>query len=531
MNYAHFLKELSRLKRINESNTKKNYINKKTKTAKLDRELFFKIGKGELLITNNAINFMLYTINFVAKDGRIYCAKSQIRNRLHWQHKTLNRVIAELKLLNLLSEKDGFLYSHFHVLSSGEKSDKGYVQNIHTLTSNDILSLNIKKKRFFMYVASFSRMGIPKSVSVEALYSNKYHSGVNYIEGYQELSEILFEFVKKGYIVVYINGKRYDNTSLNFEETFHSYCGFDQMNGKQRMSKIKKHIIGIQIHENLIKNIRPNLSSKEEFKYFANQYHIYHELMRPETIPFFINIQNELFELFGEVGVELYRHALISYFSSEEENVLYHDLLSNKNETKAVNTMVDFYLMKDVQKIIVNVATKENTDDKIVQFFTEQKHLSDLIHLFVRKSSDNHKILLDQALEEHNIQLDDLVKMSSNHNTTDNHWVLLNNHISDIYQHIHIENMENQNQKEIIRQWAKEGILSKKEWIKQATEQLKKKIAPFISRETIEIKDVHSFVKSKTNRKNYYTEQRRNLLKQNIDKEKLKKIDDITYNF
>lgn len=76
--------------------------------------------------------------------------------------------------------------------------------------------------------------------------------------------------------------------------------------------------------------------------------------------------------------------------------------------------------------------------------------------------------------------------------------------------------------------------ISKKEWIKEASEQLKKKITPFISRETIEIKDIHSFVKTKANRKNSkdsYAEQRRNFQKQFIERVKEKNIKDITVNF
>ncbi|WP_121616802.1 hypothetical protein [Virgibacillus halodenitrificans] len=524
------------MKHTNESNTKKNYIDKRTKTAKLDRELFFCIGNGTLPITGSAINFMLYTINFVAKDGRIYCANSKMLKDLCMQHKTLNRVIGELKLLNLLSEKNGFLYSHFHVLSSGDKGDKGYIQNIHTLNSNDIFALNIKKKRFFIYVCSFARMGIPKSVSVEALYSNKYHSGVNYIENYQELSEILFEFVQKGYFVVYINGNRYDKDSSNFEEVFHSFCGYDSLNGKQRMSKIEKHKIGLQIHENLTERIQPNQSSKEEFKYYANQYHIYHELMRPETIPFFINIQNELFDLFGTVGVDLYRHALISYFSAEEDNVLYHDLISNKNETKAVNTLVDFYLIKDVQDVIVNVLAKEKTDESIIQYFMNESYLSKLVQYFVQKSSDNQKILLDAALDAQGIQLNELVEMVPNDNIMDNHWLLLQNHISNIYEHILLKNVDKRNQQLIVRDWAEKGILAKKEWIRQAAEQLKNRIAPFDNRESIDITFVGGCDNSNQTSKGSketYVERRRKLREERTKRaiEAVKNTDDISVNF
>lgn len=82
------------------------------KTTKLSRELFFKIANGTENVSNNAINFMLFTIQFVAKDGRIYCSKDTIQRDLHLQNKTLNRIIYELKGLNLLSEKEGvFIFS------------------------------------------------------------------------------------------------------------------------------------------------------------------------------------------------------------------------------------------------------------------------------------------------------------------------------------------------------------------------------------------------------------------------------------
>ncbi|KPH66938.1 hypothetical protein, partial [Oceanobacillus caeni] len=71
----------------------KGIKSKSTKTSKLNRELFFQIGNGNLPVTGNAINFMLYTIAYVAKDGRIYCTDSQIRKSLCMQQKTLNRVI------------------------------------------------------------------------------------------------------------------------------------------------------------------------------------------------------------------------------------------------------------------------------------------------------------------------------------------------------------------------------------------------------------------------------------------------------
>lgn len=448
------------------------------KTAKLDRELFFKIANGTLDVSNSAINFMLFTIQFVAKDGRIYCKKEDIRSQLYIQNKTFNRVINELIQLNLLSEKEGFLYSHFHVLSNGDKKDPGYVRNIKALTSNEVLSLNKTKKRFFLYAASFASMGTVKSVSVEALYSNKYYSGVNYIESYQELAENLFDLVNKGLLVVYINGKPYDNNAKDFKNHFHDYCGYDSVKRKKRMSKFREHKIGLKLHDRLLTTVAPNESSKAEFRYFADMYHIYHEVMRSETMPLFVDIQNKLFDLFGTVGVELYRHALTSYFSTEQENVLYHDLFSSETGTKAVNTMVDFYLIKNIQQIIINVLNNEQANTTVETYFKNDENLAKLVNYFIEISSDDHKVILEEQLEQKGIELKSLVKSVPQHNVLENHWLLLNEHISDIYCQFDVsaEQLSSAYQKKVIRQWASEGILARKEILKQAVLQLKNKV-------------------------------------------------------
>lgn len=514
------------------SNTSKNI----TKTAKLDRELFFKIGNGKIDISNNAINFMLYTISYVAKDGRIYCKKDVIRNELFLQNKTLDRVINELTELNLLSEKEGFLYSHFHVLSNGDKEDKGYVRNIKALTSVEILSLNKTKKRFFLYVASFASMGVPKKVSVEALYSNKYHSGVSYIESYQELAEILFEFVQKGLFVVYINGKRYDNKSSNFEEVFHDYCGYDKTARKKRMSMKRAHQIGISIHKSLVNEINPNESSKAEFCYFADEHHIYHEVMRPKTIPYFINLQNELFNSFGMAGLDLYRNSLESYFVAEKENVLYHDLLANEKETKAVNTMVDFYLIKDIHEVILKVVTN-NTQTVTENYFKNNKRLAELVNYFIEKSSDNHKVILEDQLEEHGIQLESLANAIPVQNKLENHWLFFKEYIANIYDQFefNIEHFTVNHKKSLVRQWAKEGILMRKEELEKSVNKLKEKvlILPKNSKFIIESLKTSNTINRSERRKNTKTAAS-SLREIQIEFEKKIKeegIEDIQFNF
>lgn len=491
--------------------------NKGTKTAKLDRELFFQIAKGNIQISNSAINFMLYAIKYVAKDGRIYCNLDDMRNALYMQNKTLNRVINELLSLNLISEKDGFLYSRFHVLSNGDKEDKGYIRNIRALTSTEILTLDKTKKRFFLYVASFARMDVPKPVSVEALYSNKYHTGVNYIESYKELSEILFEFVQKGLFVVYINKQRFDNTTSDFKQKFHAYCGYNPATGKKRMSLKRTHKIALRIHERLLLDVIPNESSKDEIKHFANEFNIYHEVMRPETFRFFSSIQNDLFERFGSTGLELYRHALVSYFSTEQENVLYHDLLAKEDETKAVNTMVDFYLLKNVQQIIVKVLTEKSNLNDLESYFAQENHVSNLIQYFIEKSSDNHKILLDTELEQHGLTLDRAIEANQKEESLS----LLNKLVSDIYNQFDFQlDHISFSKKEQIRQWASEGVLAVKDSLEHAITKLKHKVNFVNNRPVYKIGNVKPAIKKKTSNIDLYAQKRREQRKKLTEKGK-----------
>ena len=50
---------------------------------------------------------------------------------------------------------------------------------------------------------------------------------------------------------MYINGKRFDNHSTDFEKEFYAYCGYDYVTGKKRMSMKREHQIGLTLHESL----------------------------------------------------------------------------------------------------------------------------------------------------------------------------------------------------------------------------------------------------------------------------------------
>lgn len=165
------------------------------------------------------------------------------------------------------------------------------------------------------------------------------------------------------------------------------------------MSKTKEHIIGLKIYDQLLASVIPNESSKAEFNYFAEKYHVYYQAIRAETIPLFIDVQNKLFDLFGTIGVALYRESLISYLAAEQENVLYHDLFTSETGTKAVNTIVDFYLIKNIEQIISNVLNKgQETLNLMEKYFDNEEDLAELVRYFIEISSDDYEVMLEKKL-------------------------------------------------------------------------------------------------------------------------------------
>lgn len=456
-----------------------------SKTAKLSQKIMFQLANGTIDISKNALHFMLYSINFVAKDGRIYLTFENIKSALNFQIKTLVRVIAELEGLGLLSQQDNFYYSHFHVLSNGKKTDETYVRNLNIFTSPAVLNLKKNELRLFLYIATRGIINnAVKRSAVETLYSNTTHKGVNYIDSYLSLATILNVLISNDLIEVHIGNQIFKQSNMaTFMDTFHAYCGYQENNRKKRMSKKVEntHVIGFRVNPNLCTkdNVRPNEANRREIEHYADENGFFHSHMRPQTIPTFIkSVLDVLFNRFGLIGAELYREALISYFEKEGDNVIYHDLYADENSSKAINTMVDFFLLPSIKELIVVAASDTSSEDPKVNYFKKEENLLALVDYYIEKGSDNHIVLLEESLELANITLNELVKTVPMFNPTENSWFLLQAQATRIYKIINYSgNVLTANfQKQVVREWAKDGLLSQRNKLNAVVEVLKKKV-------------------------------------------------------
>ncbi|PLT31969.1 hypothetical protein [Bacillus sp. V5-8f] len=464
------------------------------KTAKLDRDIMHKIGVNHVNLSSNAINFILFVANCIdGADGRIYVDRDKIRRELHMQKKTLIRVIQELKDKELLSEKNGFLVSHFHVTTNGETGQLRYMKNLKKFNSSEVFSMKKNAKRLLLKIAAMGTVGLPKRTSVENLYSNKLHDeqfGVFYHDSYQEFSANLFQLIEKDLIHVGIGKNTLTKDTEGYKEKFHEYCEFDAENGKVRTKSLSKHPISLKINHDLSKARKEksfealkNVANEEEFKFFASQYQICWELLRPETIPYFIGMKKELIARLGLLGLEIYRKSLIKYFAEHQENVLYHDLIIDEDETKAANYMKDFYILEEIKKIIVEtfVSSRSNKDSLLS---SEQR--DELIRFFYDKGSVNHKIKLDEeltGLNSENISLYSEV-LETNIKDLPGHLKPFNVLFKDIqliYQSIPLVGESDINTHKImVRKLAEQNLLTNKVKLQEAVNELKSKVS-FIS--------------------------------------------------
>lgn len=458
--------------------------NNQSVTAKLSQKIMFDLASGKVEISKSSLHFILYSINFVAKDGRIYASQEEIKNALNFQSKTLVRVIAELTKLNLLSfENDGYFYSHFHVLSSGKHSDETYVRNLNVFTSPTVLNLKKNELRLFLYVASRSLINnIFKRSAIETLYSNDTHSGVPYIDSYLSLSMILNTLISKDLIEIKFNDVIYAKENIdNFLPALHNFCGYEDR--KKRMSKNpkNKHVIGLRVNKKFIdaKDVRENIAARAEIEQFAELNGFFHSDLQSSTIPILIgNVQNVLFNTFGVVGYKIYREALFSYFEKEVDNVVYHDLYADNNGSKAINTMMDFFLIPKIIKLIVEAASPEPTDDPHVNYFKDKENLAKLVTYFHEFGSHNHYFLLDKALEAANLSLRELTAKNGILNGTENSCFSLLAEIKQLYKKIkhHDNTLSEAFKKGLIREWAEVGLFTQRKQLEQEIKDLNEKV-------------------------------------------------------
>ncbi|MED4353618.1 hypothetical protein P9265_14975 [Schinkia azotoformans] len=446
----------------------------KAKTAKLNRDIFKSIGNGSLNLSSSSIHIMTYVAKYIdGIDGRIYVNMEQVRKDLFMQPDTFKRAISELMQNEMLLFNDGFYYSGFHVLSNGGTKESFYLRMLNAYTSPEVLNLSKNQQRLFYYIATMGMVGVYKTVNVENLYKNCLHDtryGIQYFDSYRDFADALFELIEKGLVSVWLvnENKFINHTTSQFKEAFHTYCENDIEGRKKRTSANRMHKIALKINDSIANDVSHNCANEAEFNYFAEQYQIVHQFIKIETKRYFINLKNVLTHSLGVAGLVIYRTALETYFRENEEMVLYYDM-----QDKAANYFKDFYLLKEVEKIIVGALTsacgEKGALAAAVNYPIQKELVDKLISFYSSEASPNHLICLDSDIESSGVSWLKIINQEAEF------WKDLYDKIQDIYRFYCLQ-FTTDISKDDLRSFARMGLLTQREELKKAVNEMKKTV-------------------------------------------------------
>lgn len=373
-------------------------------SAKLNKILFSKFGEGTFNLTSGAIKLMTFVIPYVSLDGRILCDDLFMRYRFHFQIKTLNRIIEELKELQLISEKDGFLYSHFHTLDC-----KDGINTLAVFHTPSFIQLKKAQKRLFFYIYTKGNPAV--DFYVEHLYTNTYHtSEINYYKNFKEVSTDLIDLVEQGLIEVQIHDTWYNSNHGDFGDKLREYCSFDKdYKRKKRMNKVEKHLLGFRISPTLLNDTIQNIALSYEMELLSDKHFVALKFVRKESVSQLIEFQTDLFNRFNQYGVMIYRESINQYFEDEGGDLPYFD---RPKKTKVSKRFKNRYLIPYLTELIVAIFTETSTSsNKLLEFFSTPANLDALIAYFNEIAIVDYQFLLVESLEKHHVTLEDLQKI------------------------------------------------------------------------------------------------------------------------
>ncbi|MFB5089512.1 hypothetical protein PGC35_20395 [Psychrobacillus sp. PGGUH221] len=398
-------------------------------TAKLSKVKLAQFGRGDLPVNASTLDLLVYITPFVDLDGMVRLPIEDLRYGLQMREDTFRFAISEAVRFGYLKWSGTTLYSHFHLFTNGfsSKGTYEYVPNLPILTDALVRNLSLKAKRLFYYFLTAKMPGTPHSVIMENLYRNKLHTsntGVNYFGTFREAADAVIKLIDSGLINAEITGSNEQSILLTKEtisvrEDFYRFFNVPLDNTNQetftrklRTSKerMKRRVLKVTIPKSLVQKSHPVKASETELNLLLNKHHIPADEVKGLTKNIFISYKNNLYSRLGTLGLTIYRKALSAYLESQQEVFLFND-----EKEKAANYFMDFYVLPEIQKIIVGLADVRNRltrDSSYKELMSSKIELlcngykvqmqkePMLIDYFVSYSSKQQQLLLDDHLNK-----------------------------------------------------------------------------------------------------------------------------------
>jgi len=419
--------------------------------AKPRRDIIRKFGTGDLLLSPSTIDFMMFLNPYVDKDFRINIDLSfAAKQIIGMQKKTFHLVLNELKENQLIVSKGKETYSRFHVLIDGQETNFEYLKILNAYTSDKVQGYSLRLKRLFYYFVTAQHMEQFKKIHIENLYDNKVHTkdvGVSYFDNFKEVFAALLVLIKDGFIEIRLGATAKDiitSESKQIEQRLSSFfkCNLNTKKRKQRTSYTNSinSVISVRVSNKTFSKIVAVEASKAEFIKLANDKYVCWEDLNPLTIDYITGYKNDLYNLIGDNGISIYRKALKEFINDHADSLLHFDI-----QNKVANYFMDFYLLKEIQNILIGAAHQQrmvltpysssyNKGDeiKISNYAFSNKDIGKLLSFFTNKGSMNHKVIFDGMMLKERIDYSLLEVVNPA-------WIVLKNEVEFEYKKQHIK--------------------------------------------------------------------------------------------
>ena len=397
---------------------------KKVGYAKISVKKLRSFSNGERALNKSTIDLLLAMSKYVDSTSRVVISLDELAWKLHMQKRTLDAALTEARVHRLLYKKDGAYYSNFHITTSGEGSKMEYIRPLDEFTSPEFLNLTLNQQRLLGYFLTSSMLGTKQTYNIVKLYKNKLKkkkfaqngdNGLDIFPTFKEFLKALAILINNDQIEVKLKSETFSvikltsTNQVDVEKTLFHHFGIAEEGKKQRISNksVNHELIEVRISKRLCNQKPLVIASEYELDQFALIHNFSTYNLDEEQRNYLIGVKNELIQFAGDTGAMIYRKVIKRYFAENAGLVLSHAM-----KGKAVNYLVDFYLLPEIRSILSDAALHQNIMRNAKTNFKEIltngiilpiEDVCSLVAYYSYKGSDNHLLQLDKDLFQHAI--------------------------------------------------------------------------------------------------------------------------------
>lgn len=267
---------------------------------------------------------------FSDKDGRINATLPKIKDLGYMTPKLVTTSLKRLLELGWI-RKDGADYFTTYTTNTSANRKELYYINLFKFFQTETFKTMYKRDiNFLFYILTSKLPGTFHSVEIERLYRNEINRKskkgllIDYFTNFEDLVSHLSSLIEKGVIEVKLGKESLlTETTSDIKEKFYSYCGKNSESRKKRIrNEFDHHVIHIRISKKVLKEKttvfdEERLSTLQDLADIATKYQCSIDLYDIKELEPIHMFKNKLYETFGNVGIQVYRESVESFFKHQ----------------------------------------------------------------------------------------------------------------------------------------------------------------------------------------------------------------------